>query len=441
MVDPNIEVAGLRVNPFTKQQLLEVIGERLKENKKTFLTTVYSEFLYHALRDRNVMILLNSADISIADGVGIVWADYFLSRPLNKYSFYLRIIQAWFQVIYTGASILLSPYRIYGNRIPEKIVGADLIWDLANLAEANNYSMYLLGSRGEVADITAQKLKARFPKLNIVGTSNKEWTDESIIEDVVKTSPDMLLVAFNPRIQEQWILKHLPNIPVKFAVGLGGTFDYVSGQKTPPPRFIRDAGLEWLYRFVTQPRRFSRIINAFWGLIISLVRYKVFMTYPLRENCLVVLLNKDNQVLLCRRVIDNRFNKNWLLEPDKEYWQFPQGGLNKNERLEEGAKRELFEETGVVSVSLLHIKRNSYSYYWTNALKNLSWDSYKNSGQTQHVVYFRFLGDDSEINLDGRELDAYQWCKISDLAGKVAKEISPHAILIQEELARLDLEK
>ncbi len=438
MVDPKIEIAGLQVNPFTKQELLQLVKDRILRQEKTFLTTVYSEFLYHALRDKHLMKLLNQADISVADGIGVIWADYFLSKPLSFKGHYSRILQAWLQVVYTGAEILLNPKKLYSHRIPEKIVGADLIWDLSKLASENNFSIYLLGGRGRVGEMTAKSLKNRLQNLNIVGTSNKEFTDLSILEDLKESKPDLLFVAFNPRVQEKWILENLPNLPVQFAVGLGGTFDYISGEKQSPPIFIRQVGLEWLFRLVTQPSRFTRILNGFWGLILSLVRYKVFMSYPARENVSVVVVGSDNRVLVCKRKSGlPKIGVQDTVVPSGDYWQFPQGGLDNGEELIIGAKRELWEETGIKNVELIAVSEKTHSYLWPNAARQLVFQKYKYNGQVQKTVYFRFTGSDAEIILDESELIDYEWHDLSDIDVVVAPERIEHSRIIQADLKKL----
>lgn len=270
-----VSVAGLTVTAATKKQILVYISERLEQNKPTRIVTPYSEFLFAALRDRAVMDMLNSADISLADGVGMVWAATYLNVPLRSKNTFTRYLGATWQMMYTGARILLQPKSLY-TIIPEKIAGADFFINLVDLAAQKNLSLYLLGGYGDVALQTSKKLRKRHPQLRIAGFSNKDSTDPTIVADIQEANPDLLFVAFNPIGQDTWIAKHLSELPsVKVAIGLGGTFDYVSGNKTQPPRFVRTIGLEWLFRLITQPKRYKRIYNATFGLVFLLIRYKV----------------------------------------------------------------------------------------------------------------------------------------------------------------------
>lgn len=268
-----LSVAGLKVDTLTKSKLLEKIKDRIHTGQRTVVFTPYSEFLYDALRDRKVMQLLNSADFSIADGVGILWANLFLSQALTWPGYFLKIAQSWLQMVWTGAVILLQPSLLY-KTIPEKIVGADLIWDLAALAQNNNFAVFLLGAKGDVATRASKKLQEKFPGLKIAGASNKNPDDLGAIDEVKKSGADMLLVAYPRLVQEQWIAEHLPATGAKFGIGLGGSFDYIAGEKKAPPRWVRNAGLEWLYRLFTQPRRVLRIYRGVVALIVKLVKFK-----------------------------------------------------------------------------------------------------------------------------------------------------------------------
>ncbi len=439
-----ISVAGLNIDPLRKTELLDLIASRIKSGEKTFLTTLYSEFLYAALRDREVMDLLNRANIAIPDGVGVVWARHFLKQPLTAKSFYGIVMQAWWQVVYTGASILLAPQKLYTD-IPEKIVGADLVWDLADLAEKNNFTVFIWGGFGHTPYRVKEILEQQFPSLKIVGASNSIVDDLDTLTEVELTQPDILLCAFGPFTQERWISRNLNTLPIKFAVGLGGTFDYMTGARRQPPKFIRQTGLEWLYRLFTQPSRVRRIFHAFWGLIISLVRYKVFNSQTLRRNALAVVINKHNKVLLCRhkpyQFTDTPPTPEELLI---SHWQFPQGGLQEGEDAIAAAKRELHEETGIQSVELIGEAGHVNSYVWNNAMRPLLKSNYHNKGQEQFTVFLRFTGDDNEIILDDRELDAYQWYdrdKAVAVLEPVRQQHAAHVLAELEKLLEPDIEK
>ncbi len=280
--DRKVGVAGLNVNSLSKTELLSIITERIKSNQKTFLTTLYSEFLYNALRDKEVMSMLNKADIAIVDGIGIMWAEYFLSRPTSFKNKFLGSVQIWWQMVYTGASIILHPSRLR-KVFREKIVGADLFWDLSYLASNENFSIFLLGWENQQCEKVAQVLQARYPKINIVGYANTNPNDEKVLDYINQLKPDMVFVAFGRLKQEFWITKNQNQLNAKFFVGLGGSFDYAIGKESHPPKWVRSIGIEWLYRLVTQSftqkGRVKRIYQGVIGLIFLLVNYKISKNY------------------------------------------------------------------------------------------------------------------------------------------------------------------
>src|SRR5262245_44140432 len=96
-----IDIAGLKVDAITKVQLLTAIRESIIVSQKTWVTTVYSEFLYAGLKDQQILEMLNKADIAVADGIGIFWAKKFLGLPLSAKSFWGKVFQACWQIKYS----------------------------------------------------------------------------------------------------------------------------------------------------------------------------------------------------------------------------------------------------------------------------------------------------------------------------------------------------
>lgn len=232
-----IDVLGVQINADTKAEILSQIKFRLQQGQKTFIVTPYSESLVAAQKDHEFRRVLNSADISLPDGVGVVLAA------------------RW-----TKAGV-----------IPQRIPGREFVWDLAKLASENNYSIFLLGGFDDTSERAGEALKARFPNLRIAGTANSETPLPLSLSPLAGRGEGegvgFLFVALGPIRQEKWIAEHLQNLPVKLAIGLGGTFDYLAGKRPLAPRFWASAGLEWLWRLLTQPWRMGRILKGVFGII------------------------------------------------------------------------------------------------------------------------------------------------------------------------------
>jgi N-acetylglucosaminyldiphosphoundecaprenol N-acetyl-beta-D-mannosaminyltransferase len=268
-----IDIAGLKVDAITKKELTGNVLANIKLGKKTFITTPYSEFLYRSFNNPEILDILNSADFSVADGIGLFWAKKYLEIPLTAKSFCGKVIQAAWQIKYSLAAIIFYPSWIK-SALPEKIVGADLVWDLAKLAADNNLSVFLLGGFNDTSKLAAAKLATQNSQLK-TNWSNKNPDDATIADEINKIKPDILFVAFGPITQEKWIKENLAKLNVKVAIGVGGSFDYIAGKKSAPPKFIRYSGLEWLWRLITQPYRVKRIFNATFGLVFKTFSYKI----------------------------------------------------------------------------------------------------------------------------------------------------------------------
>jgi N-acetylglucosaminyldiphosphoundecaprenol N-acetyl-beta-D-mannosaminyltransferase len=95
-----------------------------------------------------------------------------------------------------------------------------------------------------------------------------------VIKEINDSNSDILLIAYSPPKQEQWLYENIQKLNVKMAMGLGGTFDYIAGKQVLPPNFMHQMGLEWLWRLITQPWRIKRIWNAVPVFIWKIYKYK-----------------------------------------------------------------------------------------------------------------------------------------------------------------------
>jgi N-acetylglucosaminyldiphosphoundecaprenol N-acetyl-beta-D-mannosaminyltransferase len=136
---------------------------------------------------------------------------------------------------------------------------------LASLAAHKGYRIYMLGARPEVAQRARERLLCEYPDLQIVGCVSPiaspllEMGNEPLLQDIERTRPDILLVAFGNPKQEKWIHMHherLRDVPV--CIGIGGTFDFLAGETQRAPLWMQRTGLEWLHRLAHEPRRLAR---------------------------------------------------------------------------------------------------------------------------------------------------------------------------------------
>jgi N-acetylglucosaminyldiphosphoundecaprenol N-acetyl-beta-D-mannosaminyltransferase len=233
---------GVKIEGLSKEKAIVKTREFLSNGKQNKIFTPNPEMLVDAQYDKYFKDVLNSGDLNLCDGFGIHLLSFF--------------------------------------KIP-RFAGVDFLKELCIIAEKESKPVYFLGSGSkDVIKKTAEEIKNIFPKLKIAGWHPGPSIDflkvedvnkiicepeqnESAIDDIIMTAPDILFVGFGHNKQEKWIFENLKNLPsVKIAVGVGGAFDYISGRVNRAPCFFRKIGIEWLYRLFTQPKRIKRIIKA-----------------------------------------------------------------------------------------------------------------------------------------------------------------------------------
>jgi len=259
-----IDILGVKVNKITSEEVIQRVGEWLEKKEKHYIVTPNPEFVMYARQDQEFKNILNKADLAIPDGIGLLWAAKFLSLNVSHLGL-IKYLQALWQFVYTKLSLVFFP-RYCQTVFPERVTGTDLVWKLAKLAEQKSCSIYLLGGRGNTAQLTAQKLKQKFPHLKIAGAfagSPDKEADKNLCAIINHVKPDILLVAYGHPKQEKWIKRNLDKLPsVKVVMGVGGAFDFITGKVKRAPQFLRKLGLEWLWRFFIQPWRVKRIFIA-----------------------------------------------------------------------------------------------------------------------------------------------------------------------------------
>ena len=228
-----LKIFGVEINDASINEVKSEINLFLSSGQPHLITTVNPEILLKAKKDPGYKRILNSSKLSLADGVGIIYASSYLNK-----------------------------------KIKNRMTGSKLIELLAEVAAKKRKSLFLLGARNDIADKAGKKLSKKYPNLKIAGTSNgtvsgRDLSSQEIINQINSVKPDILLVAFGAPKQEKWLYKNLIYFTsVRIGVGVGGAFDFLAGKVTRAPRYLRKMGLEWLWRLIRQPWRIFRIFNA-----------------------------------------------------------------------------------------------------------------------------------------------------------------------------------
>jgi N-acetylglucosaminyldiphosphoundecaprenol N-acetyl-beta-D-mannosaminyltransferase len=223
----SVKILGIPIDKVTYKSMLEQITRWVEAKDGVYqICTVNPEFVMIAQHDPNFHNILNRVSLNLPDGVGLFYAANYL-----------------------------------GEKLPQRVTGSDGVPIIAERAAREGWRLFLLGAAEGIADRAAQILCEHYPGLQIVGTysGTPSGADEdAIVERINATNADILFVAYGAPNQDKWIARNAPRLNVSVAMGVGGTFDYITGEAPFAPQWMRDAGLEWFFRLVRQPGRFRR---------------------------------------------------------------------------------------------------------------------------------------------------------------------------------------
>lgn len=258
-----VKILNVQFDVYTKAEVLarvfDVLKNRGSEAGKQIVTP-NPEMLLEADRNPGLGAVLNKAWMSIPDGIGILWASTVqeISRRSSKFG---RYVKGFWALV----SLIFSP-KLCRKIFKERVSGVDLMEAVCAQSHVHKIKIFLLGAGPGVAGRAAEVLKKRYPGTEIVGTygGSPSPKDFSVIAPIITSSKaDVLFVAFGSPNQELWIARNLQYLDtIRIAMGVGGAFDFISGEKKRAPAWMRRLGMEWLYRLVQQPSRLKRIWNA-----------------------------------------------------------------------------------------------------------------------------------------------------------------------------------
>lgn len=222
-----VEILGVYVDRGDFASALKRAENFLEDEKSHAIYTPNPEIIMKAYRDAEYTAVLNRADMVVPDGIGVVY----------------------------GSKIVKKPVR-------ERVAGFDLSCALLKYAGETRKKLYLFGGKPGVAELAAEKISAKYPDIEICGTSHGYHESYDHIASLVRASgADIVLVCLGAPKQEIWIDTFKDETGAKVLIGAGGSLDVFAGTVKRAPAFFRKLNLEWFYRLLKQPSRAGRMLD------------------------------------------------------------------------------------------------------------------------------------------------------------------------------------
>lgn len=364
MPTKEIKILGVKISNLSQTEVLRSIESMTQGPGKHLIVTPNPEFLLETRKDEDFLYILNSASLSIPDGFGLKLMAWTKGYNLHRYA------------------------------------GAELTKDLLVLAQAREWPIAIINWHAglSTAKDISSSLKKLYPNLKCLVKDERRGDYIFDISDLRSWQPKIIFSSLGAPYQEKLLVKLLDKNLAKVAIGVGGSFDYLTDKAPRAPKILRNIGLEWLWRLALAPRkRFRRIYRAVISFPIIFIKEEIFSRLFYRPN-VVGWIFKDNEILLVNANDNDR----------QDHWKLPSGGVEADESKQEALMREMAEELGTVDFSILGRFNNIFKYKWPSEYRR----GYK--GQRQTLFVCQFNGRKNDIKLS-RENKDYKWVKIDDL--------------------------
>lgn len=226
---PAMNVLGVRVDAIRIDQVIAILERWIERRERNYVCLANVHGIMECRRDSELKAIYSSAGLSTPDGMPLVWLG-----------------------------------RLRGFREVERVYGPDLVVALCERSKERGYRHFLYGGGEGVAERMESSLKRRFPRLRIVGRHTppfRELTpveDEDVVRAINASGADVVWVGLGTGKQDRFMSAHVGRLEAPVLVGVGAAFDFLAGTKRQAPRWMRRAGLEWLFRLASEPRRLGR---------------------------------------------------------------------------------------------------------------------------------------------------------------------------------------
>lgn len=241
--NPRVTILGTDIDVLTSAETVELVEQYVLQKEPLHLVGVNADKLNEMKNNPELRRIVNNCGVINADGASVVLASRYLKKEL-----------------------------------PERVAGIDLMQSLVSLSETRGYRVYLLGAKQEVVDKTASVLQEKYPELKIVGVHNGYFSREDwpqISAELKEATPDFVFVGITSPLKE-YLVEYLQKDGNRCVfMGVGGSFDVISGNIPRAPLWIQKINMEWFFRMVQEPKRlFKRYLVGNWKFIFAVWKEK-----------------------------------------------------------------------------------------------------------------------------------------------------------------------
>lgn len=227
---PRINICGTGISNVSITETMDIFDQWINAGEKKRVCVTPVNCVIWASKNERLQQLYNSADLTLCDGVPLIWAS-----------------------------------SILGKRLKGRVTGLDLLPLYIERSAAKGHSMFFLGAKEGIADLVKTRSEQLYRDIKITGTYSPPFADtfsdeenKKIISLINTAKPNILWVSLTAPKQDYWIYENLEKLNVNIAIGVGGAFEVAAGIINRAPSFIQKNGFEWLYRFVKEPKRLFR---------------------------------------------------------------------------------------------------------------------------------------------------------------------------------------
>jgi len=228
MAIQRVNVLGVGISVLNLRTALDAIAEAVCARRKGYICVRDAHGVMLAQKDAAFRRILNEAFLCTPDGMPMVWMG-----------------------------------KLRGHREMSRVYGPDLMLEVCAWSETNPCRHFFFGGVPGVAKLLAEKMKTKFPKLEIVGCYTPPFRplnaeEEKELQEIIRAAqPDILWVGLSTP-KEKFMAEFLPELDVTLMIGVGAAFDFHAGRVRQAPRWMQRSGLEWLFRLVCEPRRLGK---------------------------------------------------------------------------------------------------------------------------------------------------------------------------------------